>query len=306
MAFSTHARTRQRPTDMPAFAACCVWCRGWVRWPRSQPAWPCPWQRRLPTSCRSRQPPSPPTSPKNLPQPTSPTNPCLLQWMRRNRYAARLGSMSLDNTAGNAVAHPVLCVASSLARAGRGDGACFPAGDRSALPSLRRAVPSATSPSVRFFLFLPSWRPDIWSHLGPFFSLFFVAVASFGEGESHLHESVKMSSPIVPRVLPPPTARADCCGRLETWASLTPTLSCSGCSAQPRRNSLHDLLSESGGYASDGDKSGQDVGWKRKWGMGALIDMLKPKEAEPVYLIKPVRTPPGRSIALPPSWWSEG
>jgi hypothetical protein len=51
------------------------------------------------------------------------------------------------------------------------------------------------------------------------------------------------------------------------------------------------LLSESGGYASDGDKSGQDVGWKRKWGMGALIDMLKPKEAEPVYLIKPVRTP---------------
>jgi hypothetical protein len=47
-------------------------------------------------------------------------------------------------------------------------------------------------------------------------------VASFGEGESHLHESVKMSSPIVPRVLPPPTARADCCGRLETWASLTP------------------------------------------------------------------------------------
>ncbi|ELR23354.1 lipin, Nterminal containing protein [Acanthamoeba castellanii str. Neff] len=124
--------------------------------------------------------------------------------------------------------------------------------------SVSAAVDAAEQPGTRWtwgWGLLPSRRQvnsPVASPSSSFSDL--PKLASFGEGESHLHDSVKMSSPIVPR---------------------------------PRRNSLHDLLSESGGYASDGDKSGQDVGWKRKWGMGALIDMLKPKEAEPVYLIKP-------------------
>jgi hypothetical protein len=189
---------------------CCVVCRGWVRWPRSQPAWPCPWQLRLPTSCRSRQPLPPPTSPKNLPQPTSPTNPCLLRWMRRNRYVARLGSMPLDNTAGTAVAHPVLCGLQPGTRWTWGWGL---------LPSRRQVNSPVASPSSSFsdlpkcsFLPLPPpGAPTYDLTSPPFLPLFFVAVASFGEGESHLHDSVKMSSPIVPRVPPPSIARADCC-----------------------------------------------------------------------------------------------